>query len=136
MGNRRTAAGINFVRTRLFYARPSRDRDAFRIVVGLPYNRVYFILQGDVGTKFATDFLNRLCPSYYRKPAIDPHTYTDPDPRTLARDARHLSKYIFPSEYGLSSVFVLAADPKGTYQQPNYWDREQEIKVSQFPSYV
>jgi telomerase reverse transcriptase len=107
---RRTAADISFVRMRIFYAMPSRDPDAFRIIVGFPYHHV----------------LNRLCPSYFKKPRVDAATYKDPDPRALAKDPRHLSKYIFPSQYGLSSVFM---HRKQTYQQPDYSDREQEIKV-------
>ncbi|KAF8440398.1 hypothetical protein L210DRAFT_3400793, partial [Boletus edulis BED1] len=53
----------------------------------------------------------------------------DPDPLDLAKDARHLSKYIFPSQYGLSSVFMFATSQKQTYQQPDYSDRDQEMKV-------
>lgn len=113
------------MRTRLFYARPSRDPDAFRIVVGLPYHRKRpFLLT--LSPLYSVDVLNRLCPSYFKKPRLDPATYKEPDPRALAKDARHLSKYIFPSQYGLSSVFM---HRQQTYQQPDYSDREQEIKV-------
>jgi hypothetical protein len=40
---RRTAADISFVRMRIFYAMPSRDPDAFRIIVGFPYHRERFV---------------------------------------------------------------------------------------------
>lgn len=79
--------------------------------------------------KHSVDAINRLRPSYFKKPRVDPATYKDPDPRVLAKDARHLSKYIFPSQYGLSSVFLLITNRKERYQQPDYSDREQEIKV-------
>lgn len=126
---RRTAVDINFVRTRIFYARPSRDPDAFRIVVGLPYNRECFVSRKPLTSESTVDALNRLRPAYFKKPRVDPATYKAPDPRGLEKDARHLSKYIFPSQYGLSSVFILAADRKERYQQPDYTDREREIKV-------
>ncbi|KAI9567402.1 hypothetical protein HD554DRAFT_1980942, partial [Boletus coccyginus] len=38
----------------------------------------------------------------------------------------YLNNYIFPSQYGLSSVLMYWQQ---TYQQPDYSDREQEIKV-------
>ncbi|KAF8554611.1 hypothetical protein OG21DRAFT_1412295, partial [Imleria badia] len=78
---------------------------------------------------YPVDVLNRLNPSYFKKPRVDPATYKDADPRALAKDARHLSKYIFPSQYGLSSVFVLVTNQIQAYQQPDYTDREREIKV-------
>jgi hypothetical protein len=106
------------------------------MVVGLPYDRTCFHCVRDIEPKFVTDILNRLRPSYHKKPPVDPTTYKDPDPRALATDARHLSKYIFPSEYGLSSVFLLAANWKGAFQQPTYCNREQEIKVNRLLSYV
>ncbi|KIJ66968.1 hypothetical protein HYDPIDRAFT_85706, partial [Hydnomerulius pinastri MD-312] len=53
----------------------------------------------------------------------------DPDPRKLAKDSRHLSKYIFPLQYGLSNVFSYVANRKVTYQQPDYSDREHEINA-------
>jgi len=36
---RRTAADISFVRARVFYARPNRDPESRRIIVGLPHSR-------------------------------------------------------------------------------------------------
>ncbi|KIJ13439.1 hypothetical protein PAXINDRAFT_81133, partial [Paxillus involutus ATCC 200175] len=53
----------------------------------------------------------------------------DPDPRKLAKDGRHLSKYIFPLQYGLPNVFSHVTDRKEKYQQPDYSDREREIKL-------
>ena len=75
------------------------------------------------------DVLNLLRPSYFKKPGVDPSAHGDPDPLALAKDARHLSKYIFPSQYRLSSVFVFPTNRKPTSQQPDYSDREHEIKV-------
>ncbi|KAG2047676.1 hypothetical protein BDR06DRAFT_896980, partial [Suillus hirtellus] len=53
----------------------------------------------------------------------------DPDPRLQAQKARHLSKYIFPLQYGLSNVFSQPSAAKETYKQPNFADREREIQV-------
>jgi hypothetical protein len=62
---------------------------------------------------------------------IDPGTYRDPDPRDEARNARHLSKYIFPLQYRLSNVFTSQSPAKEHYKQPNFTDREREIQVRQ-----
>lgn len=97
------------------------------LLLGCPTIVRIFFLRNNY-PKFPADALNRLCPSYFKKPRVDPATYKDPDPRILAKDARHLSKYIFPSQYGLSNVFVFA-NRKESYKQPDYSDREQEIKV-------
>jgi hypothetical protein len=72
--------------------------------------------------------LNRLDPAYKQKPKINPHEFVDPDPKELSRNARHLSKYIFPRQYGLSSSFV-ATHRKEIFTLPDYSDRELEIKV-------
>lgn len=110
---RRTPADISFTRSRLFYARPSRDPDAYRIVVGLPYDHI----------------LNRINPAYFKRSPRDPATYKDPDPEEQARNVRHLSKYIFPLQYGLPNVFGHVANRNETYRQPNFSDREYDIKL-------
>lgn len=74
-----------------------------------------------------TDILNRIDPSYHRKPKIRPEDYVDPDPRTQAEHARHLSKYVFPRQYKLSSVFNQPARWKAS--APDFSDRESEIQV-------
>ncbi|KAF7424166.1 hypothetical protein PC9H_009469 [Pleurotus ostreatus] len=83
------------------------------LVVGLPPKHV----------------LNRIAPSYFRKPKASPETWVDPDPRTQAEDARYLSKYIFPRQYGLSSPFMIKRQQYERYTIPDYTDREQEIQV-------
>ncbi|KAG2124005.1 hypothetical protein DEU56DRAFT_744922, partial [Suillus clintonianus] len=75
------------------------------------------------------DVLNRLNPSYYRKTQIQAGAYQDPDPRQQAQKARHLSKYIFPLQYGLSNVFSQQSAAKESYKQPNFADREREIEL-------
>jgi telomerase reverse transcriptase len=75
------------------------------------------------------DIFNILSPSYQRKREVRP---TEPDPRKLAQDARHLAKYVFPRQYGLSSPFRTVFSRKEAFKIPNYSDREAEIKVSIF----
>jgi len=128
--SRRTPADISFVRSRMFYGRPSRDPDTYRIVVGLPYNRTSpLVWPEQFDLTHNTDALNCLNPAYFKKPRLDPATYKDPDPAEQARKARHLSKYIFPLQHGLSNVFSYATSRNETYRQPNFTDREHAIKV-------
>ncbi|KAG2133254.1 uncharacterized protein EDB93DRAFT_887401 [Suillus bovinus] len=110
---RRTSADIPFVRARMFFARPNRERASQNIIVGLP----------------CTHVLNRLNPSYFRQTQLQAGAYQDPDPRQQAQKARHLSKYIFPLQYGLSNVFSQPSAAKETYKQPNFADREREIEL-------
>ena len=59
-----------------------------------------------------------------------PEDYVDPDPRKQAENSRHLAKYIFPRQYGLSSPFSPGLRPKEeAFKFPDYLDREEEIKV-------
>ncbi|OAX35477.1 hypothetical protein K503DRAFT_696963, partial [Rhizopogon vinicolor AM-OR11-026] len=53
----------------------------------------------------------------------------DPDPREKAQKARHLSKYMFPLQYGLSNVFSHQSPTKESYKQPDFADREREIEL-------
>lgn len=110
---RRTSADISFVRARMFYARPNREHASRNIIVGLP----------------CTHVLNRLNPSYFRQTQPQAGAYQDPDPRQQAQKTRHLSKYIFPLQYGLSNVFSQPSAAKETYKQPNFADREREIEL-------
>ncbi|KAA1467623.1 hypothetical protein DENSPDRAFT_769983, partial [Dentipellis sp. KUC8613] len=47
--------------------------------------------------------------------------------------ARHLSKYIFPRQYGLANAFTPTVQPKWLpHKLPDYADRENEIKTYDF----
>jgi telomerase reverse transcriptase len=70
--------------------------------------------------------LNRLEPSYKRAKADS--TSTTRDPRQIAENTRHLSKYIFARQYGLHTPFSSA--PTKGFSPVDYMDREAEIKVS------
>ncbi|OSX57793.1 hypothetical protein POSPLADRAFT_1155955, partial [Postia placenta MAD-698-R-SB12] len=53
----------------------------------------------------------------------------DPDPVARAEDVRHLSKYVFPRQYGLASPFVSSERPVFQPQKaPDYLEREVEIQ--------
>ncbi|EMD33992.1 hypothetical protein CERSUDRAFT_26993, partial [Gelatoporia subvermispora B] len=59
----------------------------------------------------------------------------DPDPVTQAANTRHLSKYIFPRQYELSSPFYATARSRyDAVNLPDYSDRESEIKVHNISS--
>ncbi|KAF4597579.1 hypothetical protein EYR40_008041 [Pleurotus pulmonarius] len=88
-------ADISFFRTRIYYGRPLYAPQTRMLVVGLPPKHI----------------LNRINPSYFRKPKASPETWLDPDPRAQAKDARHLSKLQYER-----------------YTIPDYTDREQEIQ--------
>ncbi|KAF7974772.1 hypothetical protein HWV62_11243 [Athelia sp. TMB] len=106
---------IRVIRTRMFYSRPECAPNLNYVVVGLPPRHI----------------LNRLYPSYLRKPKLNPSQYVDPDPKVQAEQARHLAKYVFPRQYGLSSVFKASA-PQSKFSAvsiPDFSDREKEIKA-------
>ncbi|KAG6862537.1 hypothetical protein C0995_000085 [Termitomyces sp. Mi166 len=109
---RRTPVEIHVARTRLFYTRPQRPPKTNCVVVGLPVKHI----------------LNRIYPSYRRPPKVDPDRYVDPDPKEQLQDARHLSKYVFPRQYGLDNPFFVSHLRKYAFNTPDYTDRETEIK--------
>jgi hypothetical protein len=75
-----------------------------------------------------TDALNQIYPSYASKSS---GTQAQPPyaPEKQAEEVRHLSKYIFPAQYGMQSAFQYISARKGD-QYPNYLDREKDIEVS------
>lgn len=85
-------------------------------------------------SKFILDILNRFNPAYEHKPKMNLEAWVDPDPRKQMEHARHLAKYVFPRQYGLSSPFGSnpSALTRDGFKFPNYANRESEIKVSPF----
>ncbi|KAI0955894.1 hypothetical protein AcV7_006436 [Taiwanofungus camphoratus] len=113
ISRRHTPADITFVRSRMFYSWPHFVPHASNIAVGLPPKHI----------------LNRIEPSYQCKPKARPGEWVDPDPRQQAGHARHLAKYVFPRQYGLSNPFLVPT--LAIFQAnrlPDYSDREEEIK--------
>ncbi|KAG1744070.1 uncharacterized protein EDB91DRAFT_1050737 [Suillus paluster] len=113
----------------MFYARPNRAHKSPSIIVGLPHNRKPLQYLGFASIDHCEDVLNTINPSYFRKTQPQPGAYQDPDPRQEAQKARHLSKYIFPLQYGLSNVFSQKSAAKKMYKQPNFANRETDIEV-------
>ncbi|KAL0953283.1 hypothetical protein HGRIS_004533 [Hohenbuehelia grisea] len=111
----RSPADIMLLRSTMYHARPIRLAHTNNFVVGLPLQHI----------------LNRLNPPSVCEPKASPETYSDPSPRKLSDDARHLAKYVFPRQFGLSSVHRVHRQG-GTferYKPPNFTDREAEIKT-------
>ena len=134
--SRRTApADIYLARMRLFYSRPANVPHQNHMAVGLPPKRVYpctvfvFVFVFVSLTGIPIDILNRLNPSYHRRPKLRPEDFVDPDARVQAEQARHLAKYVFARQFGLSNVFDLSARSKGPMKAPDFFDRESEIMV-------
>lgn len=68
-------------------------------------------------------------PSYRSASATKPEDYVEPDSLKQARDARHISKYVFPRQYGLQNPFNALVERCYSTRFPDYTDRENEIKV-------
>ncbi|KAG6899964.1 hypothetical protein C0993_004865 [Termitomyces sp. T159_Od127] len=111
-----TPVDIYVARTGLFYGRPQYLPKSNKFVVGFPVKHI----------------LNRIYPSYRRPPKVDPDQYVDPDPKEQLQHARHLSKYVFPRQYGLNNPFFITNLRKNAFNAPDYLDREAEIKVKMY----
>jgi hypothetical protein len=70
-----------------------------------------------------TDILNILSPSFRRSTRA---RFQARDFHKRMEDARHLSKYVFPREYGLATVLASATK---AHKYSDFADREDEIKV-------
>jgi hypothetical protein len=75
---------------------------------------------------FTADVLQQLNPSYFHKPTVDPEHWVDPDPKEQLNNARHLAKYVFPRQHGLSNPF---SQPINDHNAVYDHARELEIKV-------
>ncbi|KAI0300910.1 hypothetical protein BC826DRAFT_905511, partial [Russula brevipes] len=106
----------------LCYARPAYTPHMHVITVGLPPKRSCAYMRMSVRSYICTDVLNVLNPSF-RQSAKTWRQTRDHHKRMEA--ARHLSKYIFPREYGLATVFTSAAK---AHKYSDFADREDEIK--------
>jgi hypothetical protein len=93
------------------------------IVAGLPPKRSYARMRNNMLSSLHTDILNVLNPPA-RRSKRDWHETHDQHKRMEA--SRHLSKYVFPREYGLATVFTSYAK---AHKYSDVADREEEIKV-------
>ena len=76
------------------------------------------------------DILNILNPSFHRSKIA---RFQTQDYHQRMQDARHLSKYVFPREYGLATVFVSVTK---AHKYSDFADREDEIKVRSHTLYA
>lgn len=117
---RRRPADVLFDRGSLCYARPAYILRAGVIVAGLPPKRSYTYMRENIFSYHHTDVLNVLNSSFRRS------TMETRDYHKRMEDARHLSKYVFPREYDLVTVFASAIK---AHRYSDFADREDEIKV-------
>ena len=120
---RRRPADVLFDRGSLCYARPAYIPRRGVIVAGLPPKRSYTYMRENILSYNHADILNVLNPSFHRStiPRFQTRDY-----HKRMEDARHLSKYVFPREYGLATVFASA---NKAHKYSDFADREDEIKV-------
>ncbi|RXW18136.1 hypothetical protein EST38_g7715 [Candolleomyces aberdarensis] len=107
----KSPANLVLARSRLFFARPCHIPHTNFVVVGLPPKHA----------------LNCLYPSYSSK-SSGTQAQLQYVPKKQTEEARHLSKYIFPAQYGMQSPFQYVSARKGD-QYPNYLDREKDIEM-------
>jgi hypothetical protein len=93
------------------------------IVAGLPPKRSYAYMKEIILSYDHTDILNLLNSSFRWSTNV---RFQVRDHHKRMEDARHLSKYIFPREYGLASVFFSATK---AHKYSDFADREDELKV-------
>ena len=120
---RRGPADVLFDRGSLCYARPAYIPHTDVIAAGLPPKRSYAYTKEIILSYNYADILNVLNPSF--RWSSDARFQTR-DHHKRMEDARHLSKYIFPREYGLASVFFSATK---AHKYSDFADREDELKV-------
>ncbi|PBK75723.1 hypothetical protein ARMSODRAFT_404731 [Armillaria solidipes] len=110
-------ADVTICRSRLFFARLATIPHTNQILCGFQPNHI----------------LNRLMPSYPIVGQLNGDEVPDYDPRQQQEKARHLSKYIFPRQYGLSSAFTFKTSKWGPATTPTFTDRGAEIRPSKTP---
>jgi hypothetical protein len=119
---RRGPADVLFDRGSLCYARPAYIPHTDVIAAGLPPKRSYAYMREILLSYNDIDILNVLNPSFRRSTRV---RFQARDYHKRMEDARHLSKYVFPREYGLATVFAAAK----AHKYSDFADREDEIKV-------
>lgn len=117
-----TPQDIQLLRSRLFFSRPDYVPGTNLILAGLPTKHI----------------LNKMYPSFpMNQEGLSTENVEQPfgkggreqpdQDRDMEKNTRHLSKYIFPGQYGLSSTFQYASNRR---VYPNYLDREDDIKAN------
>ncbi|CAK5268459.1 unnamed protein product [Mycena citricolor] len=124
--HRPSPSQVLLARSKLFYARPSihSHRNARELIAGLPSKRLRANNAILRKAHALIDVLNRLN-------GPKSNRITDSvGPVKLMEQARHLSKYVFPRQYGLANVFRFELPRREGFRLPDFGDREDEIRVS------
>lgn len=106
----KTPSLISIIRARMLYARPNYVPKSNKLVIGLPLRHAF-----NIGNRDA---------SLFHQPSGEPLLW---DAKGHALKARHILRYIFPRQHGLSHPFKLTS-LGDTYEYKNYMDREDEIE--------
>lgn len=120
---RRGPADVLFDRGSLCYARPAYIPHTEVIIAGLPPKRSYTYMRENILSYNHIDILNVLNSSLHRSTRA---RFQARDYHKRMEDVRHISKYVFPREYGLATMFASVAK---AHKYSDFADREDEIKV-------
>jgi Ser-tRNA(Ala) deacylase AlaX len=115
-------SSVQFDRGHLCYSRPAYISHTDVITAGLPPKRSCDFMLWGVFSRPRADILNILNPS---SPKSKSTFRQRRDYHERMEAARHLSKYLFPREYGLATAFASVK----AHKYPDFADREDEIKV-------
>ena len=118
----RSVSSVQFDRGHLCYSRPVYIPHTEVITAGLPQKRSCELMMWDMLSRPRTDILNILNPS---SPKSNSTFRQRRDYHERMEAARHLSKYLFPREYGLATAFASVR----AHKYPDFADRSDEIKV-------
>ena len=118
----RRMSSVQFDRGHLCYSRPVYIPHTEVIAAGLPQKRSCGLMMWDMLSRPRTDILNVLNPSSQKSNSTFRQRR---DYHERMEAARHLSKYLFPREYGLATAFASVR----AHKYPDFADRSDEIKV-------
>ncbi|KAF8273247.1 hypothetical protein EI94DRAFT_1564525 [Lactarius quietus] len=114
-------SSVQFDRGHLCYSRPMYIPHTDVIAAGLPPKRSCVFMMWTRFSRPRTDILNILNSSSKQSKSTFRQRR---DYHERMEDARHLSKYMFPREYGLATAFASVR----AHKYPDFADREDEIK--------
>jgi hypothetical protein len=118
----RSGSTVQFDRGHLCYSRPLYIPHSDVITAGLPPKRSSGLMMWCMLSRYRTDILNMLNPSSQKSKSTFRQRR---DYHERMEAARHLSKYLFPREYGLATAFASVR----AHKYLDFADREDEIKV-------
>ena len=115
----------------MLYARPNYIPKSNTLVIGLPLQREFISIRHQsspmIDLRYEQDALNigNRDGSMFHEPLGKPLVW---DVKDSTLKARHILRYIFPRQYGLSNPFKFNC-PGSAHEYRDFMDREDEIKV-------